>query len=271
MMDINGVPVDNSSLFRRIIQLTCDVARRPLAGLRVLDLACAHGEFASELAARGATVVGIEGRDEWLNVARQTQHSRGLTNVEFIKDDVRNLSKAKYGEFDIVLCLGILYHLDVPDLFEFIDACAKVCTNFAIFETHFAAAPVTSREWRGHQYWGHPALEHAPGATMAEKLKSMGASLDNENSFWMTQASLWNILRHVGFTSVSDCRNPMAHLRVGTNEELKIWGSRTTLLAIKGQPVDLTMMPYATVERELDWPEDISGVLFEDVVQTLGK
>ena len=57
-MDINGVPVDNNPIVRRVIQVTCDVAGGPVAGLRILDLACAHGAYALEMAARGG--VGVE-------------------------------------------------------------------------------------------------------------------------------------------------------------------------------------------------------------------
>lgn len=270
-MVINGVPVVNAAIVRRVVQQTCDLARKPLAGLRVLDLACAHGIYSIEMAMRGATVVGIEGRAEWLEHARAKQKELSLSNVEFFQDDVRNLSIEKYGEFDIVLCLGILYHLDAPDLFDFIANIARVCRDFAIFETHFATAPVVSRDWRGRRYWGHPAFEHAPGATQAERLKSMGASLDNDNSFWMTRASLSNILRHVGFTSVSDCLNPAAYLLVGNDERLMFWGNRWTVSAMKGQPVMLSTLPSVTVETEIDWPEDLSASLFENVVQTLGK
>lgn len=269
-MEINGVPIDNSSIFRRVIQLTCDLAGRPLSGLRVLDLACAHGVYANELAARGASVVAIEAREEWLRRAR----ARRLVaaDVEFVQDDVRQLCRERYGEFDVVLCLGILYHLDTPDLFELAAQIADVCRGFAIFETHVAAAPLASREWQGKTYWGQPAFEHAAGATADEKLKVLSASLDNESSFWMTRASLFNLLRRVGFTSVSECQNPMAYLRVGAERRFRMWGNRVTLAAIKGQPARLVMMPDATPDAEADWPEDpLEPYLFEREVQTLGQ
>jgi SAM-dependent methyltransferase len=270
-MHINGVPVVNAPIFRRIIQTTCDLARGPLTGLRILDLACAHGDYSIELATRGASVVGIEGREEWLRHARARKAEFSLSNVEFVQDDVRNLSKEKYGEFDIVLCLGILYHLDAPDVFELMGKVAEVCRNFAILETHFATASTGSQEWRGKRYSGHPAFEHAAGASQPEKLKALGASLDNESSFWMTRPSLCNLLRHVGFTTVADVRNPVAHLLVGEDMQFKIWGNRVTLAAVKGQPVNLSVMPDATMGTEVDWPEDIEPYLFERVVNSLGK
>lgn len=257
MTILEGLALDNSPIFRRVIQAVCDLARRPLAGLRILDLASAHGEYSIELAARGAQVLGIEGREEWLERARRAKQELSLSNVEFVQDDVRNLSREKYGEFDIVLCLGILYHLDAPDVFEFVNRVFEVCRDFAVIETHFAPAPTLSHEWRGRRYWGVSTFEHPANATAEDKLKNLGASLDNEKSFQFTQASLCNILRHVGFTSVYDCRNPMAYLSVGAERGFKMWGNRITLAAIKGQSVSLSASP------ELDWPENVEEHLFE--------
>jgi len=259
--------IDNSPILRRVLQTVSDIAHRPLNGLRILDIACAHGVYSIELARRGADVVGIEGRDEWLEIARRTKNALSLSNVTFVQDDVRNLNEAKYGSFDIVLCLGILYHLDSPSLFELVDNVSKVCRDFAVFETHVAGAPVTSYPWRDRQYWGETFREHAPGATDVEKLKVLGASLNNEMSVWLTRPSLCNLLRHVGFTSVYDCKNPMANLYVGPNRDFKVWGNRVTLAAIKGQPVKITMAPNVTVQPEADWPESLEPYLYEEFLR----
>ena len=261
-----GFEIDNSALSRKVVRAVCDLAHRPLTGLRVLDLACAHGHYSFEMAKRGAQVLGIEGRASWLEQARRTKEETSLSNVEFVQDDVRNLCKEKYGEFDIVLCLGILYHLDAPDLFDFLERVFEVCRDFAIIETHFAATPTVGREWRGKRYWGATAFEHQVGATREEKLQNLGASLDNEASFWLTQASLYNILQHVGFTSVFDCRMPLAYLYAGEERAFKIWGNRVMLAAIKGQPLDPHRAPGSPEALERDWPESLDGYRFEQYI-----
>jgi SAM-dependent methyltransferase len=262
-MSSPGISIDGSPLYRRVIQTVSDLAHRPLTGLRVLDLGCAHGHYSIELASRGAQVLGIEGRTSWLEQANRNKQNASLSNVEFVQDDVRNLSKAKYGEFDIVLCLGLLYHLDAPAVFDFVGKVAEVCSDFAVFETHFAKTPILSHEWQGRRYWGASTVEHPVGASQVDKLKVVGASLDNNQSFWFTQASLCNILRHVGFTSVYDCRNPVANMFVGVEREVKLWGNRITLAAIKGQPVEMETCPHMTAELEIDWPEDLENYRFE--------
>jgi len=60
----------------------------PLArGETVLDLGCGVGAQAAELASRGARVIGIDGNEELLAVAR----SRSLANAEFLRADLRHL------------------------------------------------------------------------------------------------------------------------------------------------------------------------------------
>ena len=44
--------------------------------------------------------------------------------------------------------------------------------------------------------------------TRKSKLSRIGASLDNESNFWLSRSSIYNLLRHVGFTSVLDCHIP---------------------------------------------------------------
>lgn len=260
--------LDNSPQVRHIIQSVSDLARKPLKGLRVLDLACAHGGYAIECAALGAEVLGIEGRAEWLVQANERKERFSLKNVEFVQDDVRNLSKKKYGEFDIVLCLGILYHIDAPDVFGLIDKVSEVCREFAIFETHITSEDLAyrSHQWKGHTYRGASYLEHSPNMTLEQKLTVLGASLDNELAFWFTEASLLNILRHVGFSSVHEVRNPVPNLWVGAERDVKIWGNRVTLAAMKGKPVKLILNPENKPDSQVDWPEDSEAHRLENVL-----
>lgn len=57
-----------------------------LAGARILDLGCAHGDLARELALRGADVLALDGNEELLAAGR----ARGLARVEFRAGDARH-------------------------------------------------------------------------------------------------------------------------------------------------------------------------------------
>jgi 2-polyprenyl-3-methyl-5-hydroxy-6-metoxy-1,4-benzoquinol methylase len=99
----------------RHIQLVADLLAKPLSQVRTLDLACLEGGFTFELAMQGAQAVGLEGRKDNLDKCEAIKARIGLSNCSFLQHDVRNLSKHKHGSFDVVLCLGILYHLTASD------------------------------------------------------------------------------------------------------------------------------------------------------------
>ena len=80
----------------------------PDGGLRILDLACLEGLFSLELAMQGARVVGVEIREGNLTKARFAAEALGVSGVEFVRDDVRNVDAGRYGRFDVILCSGIL-------------------------------------------------------------------------------------------------------------------------------------------------------------------
>jgi SAM-dependent methyltransferase len=243
--------LDNSGRMYRNIRIVADLARRPLSECRVADLGCAHGYYAVELARRGAKSMGIEGRASWVQHARASMDRVGLGNGQIFQDDVRNFSKQKYGSFDIVLCLGLLYHLDNPALFELIANIADCCSDFAVIDTQIAMKPMQSAVWRQKEYWGWAYREHADNADVASKEANLGASLDNNFSFWLTRASLLNALQEVGFTSVYECANPLDAMHL--DGKLKLHSDYITLVAVKGAP---KLEAAESVQPKDFWPED---------------
>ncbi len=231
---------------RRIVQIVSDIAGN-LENLRILDLACMEGLYALEFARHGAEVIGIEAREANIVKARFARELLSLDNLELVQDDVRNLSKEKYGIFDVVLCLGILYHLNIPDVFYFINNMAEVCQHFTIIDTHVSIAAKKCYEYNGYKYWGRSFFEHSNRATPEQKAKEVWASLDNPRSFWFTRTSLYNVLSHNGFTSSYECHNP---------PELNKPYDRITLLSIKGQKKKLISSPLINELTQENWPEE---------------
>src|SRR2546428_4832683 len=240
---------------RRVLQVVSDTAGRPLESLRVLDLACHEGIYAIEFARHGARVVGIEGREAHIEKAKFVKDALSLDNLDVFQDDVRNLSKEKYGSFDVVLCLGILYHLDVPDVFSFIERIGEVCQDIAVIDTRIAFGPTESYTHKGTTYWGHRIQEgHHPNDTPAEKIKRYWASLDNLTSFHLSRISLYCMLSRVGFTSVYECYIPPE-----TTKPI----DRITLLAIKGSRQKIMNSPLIDKYPIDNSPEDFTGFTIE--------
>jgi 2-polyprenyl-3-methyl-5-hydroxy-6-metoxy-1,4-benzoquinol methylase len=231
---------------RRILQAATDVLGRPLAGARVLDLGCLEGLYAIEFARHGADVLGVEVREANIAKARFAKETLGIDNLEFVKDDVRNLSSERYGSFDVVLCLGILYHLDAPDLFRFVHQMADVTRRCLIIDTHISHTAKISIAHEGKEYWGRFFNEHPPEATAEEKEKAVWASIDNPRSVWLTRESLYDLLAHAGFTSVYECHNPPVPQR---------GDDRLTFVAIKGTRQEYLSAPLLDATPDWGWPE----------------
>jgi tRNA (mo5U34)-methyltransferase len=85
-----------------------------LSGRSVLDIGCNAGFYSVEMKRRGAErVVGIDSDDRYLAQARLATEALGFTGVEFHKLSVYDV--AALGErFDLVIFMGVLYHLRHP-------------------------------------------------------------------------------------------------------------------------------------------------------------
>lgn len=87
----------------------------PFQGLRVLDIGCNEGAFAVEARRRGAQyVLGVEPRAEKVDQATFVARALGLERIEYRCASIWDLTLETCGTFDIVLCVGVLYHLDRP-------------------------------------------------------------------------------------------------------------------------------------------------------------
>jgi 2-polyprenyl-3-methyl-5-hydroxy-6-metoxy-1,4-benzoquinol methylase len=231
---------------RRVIQCISDHAGGSLEGLRILDLGCGEGIYSIELARHKAQVVAMDGRETHLEKVRFVKRALSLDNLEVVQDDVRNLSLAKYGKFDVVLCLGILYHLKAPDVFSFAERLSEVCEKLCIVDTRINLHPKTSYAYGGQTYWGSWGEEHWPGDSKELKLSRIAASLDDEKNFWLSRPTLYNLLFHGGFTSVYECHIPAEP----TKPE-----DRFTFVAIKGRPCSLFGAPQMATRKRDDMPE----------------
>ena len=213
---------------RRAVGLIEDLLGRPWSQLRIADLGCNEGLYACEFAMRGASVVGVEGRESNIEKARFAKEALELDNLELVQADVRSLSREGFGGFDVVLCWGLLYHLDTPELFQFARQMREICDGVAIVDTQISLGeedlkafeeqmfwaspsllgPVETRSHEGREYSGRSVFEHPPESTTEQRMRSGWASLDNPESFWLTRPSLINLLSDSGFATVLEARAP---------------------------------------------------------------
>ena len=234
--------------FQKIVNCAQDLSKKPLKKSSVLDLACQEGITSFVFADYGvASVVGVDGREANIAKAKFTRDTLKLKNVNFITADLRNFKYTK--KFDIVLALGILYHLDAPDLFKFIENLYKVTKRIVIIDTHIAMLPKAKVPYKGNDYYG---LYYKERETLAND-----RAIGNDYSFWFTRASLTNILTSVGFTGLYQYKHLYSPRTRGYDDRL-------TLIATKEPRKKFNMF---SVDKNINYDkfnEHDPGIIYFD-------
>jgi tRNA (mo5U34)-methyltransferase len=180
----NGVVtqgIDDTPLRLERVQLPAS-----LAGRTVLDIGAWDGFFSFECERRGAARVVAADYYSWhgsgwgakagFELAREALLSR----VEDVDIDVMELSPERVGTFDVVLFLGVLYHLRHPLLA--LEKIAAVTSGLLILETVVDLVGL-----------GRPAMAFYPGREL---------NADPTNWWGPNQAAVVAMLNTVGFDDV---------------------------------------------------------------------
>jgi 2-polyprenyl-6-hydroxyphenyl methylase/3-demethylubiquinone-9 3-methyltransferase len=92
-----------------------------LANKSAVDVGCGGGILSESMAAKGATVTGVDMAEKALKVARLHLYESGL-NVDYQQIPVEDLAARHPASFDVVTCMEMLEH--VPDPASVVQACA---------------------------------------------------------------------------------------------------------------------------------------------------
>lgn len=188
-------------------QLAKTLLRRPIKSMSVLDLGCLEGGISLALAKKGARCTGVDVRPNHLTKARFAAKALEIDHqCRWIEGDVTMDSLwQKLSSFDLVICSGLLYHLDVHDLIPFMQNLHSSCrkTGMVIIDSNIAPAAISSVQVTEHNtlcgcYWH----EHDSQETYESRLGSPWSSLHNDRAFWLTERSLGNALVIAGFSAV---------------------------------------------------------------------
>jgi 2-polyprenyl-3-methyl-5-hydroxy-6-metoxy-1,4-benzoquinol methylase len=240
----NGVKV------RRVVQLTQDLLGRQIDSLRILDLACGDGVYSIEAGLHGAQVVAVDARLERMGIGAECAARHGLHNVRFQQGDIRRVAPATHGMFDAVYALGILYHLDAPDLFALLDATRALCTGILVIDTLTCVEPTAEVFNNERRYSGEWVREHADDDPDSVRQARLLRSIDNTFAFRLTKESLVRALHDAGWTSIVECYAPFEPLKPG---------NRVTLAALGGASVTVRTYPWINGCTEFEVAEQVAS------------
>jgi FkbM family methyltransferase len=114
---IHLTPFDQKE-YRRLIEARGETIQRIVTRLKpalelcnAVDAGCGIGFFSQTLSECGLNVCGFDGRAENVTEAR-----RRFPHIPFEQGDIEDRTILQLGPFDLVLCFGLLYHLENPVL-----------------------------------------------------------------------------------------------------------------------------------------------------------
>jgi tRNA (mo5U34)-methyltransferase len=158
---------------RRMAGLIYD---RPVVGKSVLDIGCWDGAYSIEAVRRGASRVLATDHFVWhegwgdrrcFDLARAYL----APSIEVMDIDVTELSAARVGTFDLVLFLGVFYHLRHP--FAVLERVAEVAREVLVVESRIVA-PLSRRPcmrfYPGPELDGDPTNWWAPNRPCMEAM-----------------------------------------------------------------------------------------------------
>lgn len=187
-----------------------------------VDLACHQGYFSIHLANAGVeSVLSVDARSEHIEDTQLISRVMGHDNIKPLLSDVHLLDTEALGLHDIVLCLGLIYHLENP-----IGALRKaraLCKDVCIIETQVVPGMSGNVDWGNYQFvkplHGVFGIIDETWETHAPEASITGICLAPS-----TEGLLW-ILRNIGFSRVELLTPPD-----GAYEQLK-FGKRIMVAA----------------------------------------
>ena len=230
----SGKPVLESTQRWQSIKRTLELMlnTEDFSRLSVVDLGCLEGGYSTAFARMGFNVTGIDARKDNLDRANWVKDELGLSNINYILDDVNNLSK--YGPFDIIFCGGLLYHLDKPS--EFILKMYENSSKMVFVHTHYSLEKDSFYDNRlnlniiqrlvkrifklpnyhysgkndfrlsvigsNEGFKGRWLYEFGEDSSKKEIEKNYEASYSNFKSFWHTKPELLRCFRESGYSCI---------------------------------------------------------------------
>jgi tRNA (mo5U34)-methyltransferase len=167
--------------------------------IKAVDIASHEGFFSCHLAKKGTNVLGLEAREEHVDDANEMAFGMGLADKFYSKvQDVHTIDEKATGTFDIVLMLGLIYHLENP-----VGAIRKahaLCKDVCLIETQVAPNLSGQLDWGNYTFvkpmMGSFAIIDETEETHGPEMSTTGICLAPS-----IEALMW-IMRKVGFKDV---------------------------------------------------------------------
>jgi SAM-dependent methyltransferase len=194
-----------------------------LRGLRTLELGPLEGHHSVLLEKMGVREnVAIEARTENMRKCARIKEKYGLVNTTFLQQNLENLYSGREqplfsGKFDVVICLGVLYHL--PDPVKALEWC-RTQSDRLFLGTHYVEK---DDPWRYPPEWFQSAAYEYRGKIYRTMQCREEGEVDplsgmSPTSVWAYEDDLIMMLRDSGYGRISvlgkDLQNGAPHITI---------------------------------------------------------
>jgi len=177
-----------------------------VTGKSALDIACHQGYFSVELAKRGfEPITAVDARADHIEDVKLITAGVGQPQIRAQQCDVHALStEAVGGPFDLVLCFGLLYHLENP--IGALRRAREMCSGLCVVETQVVPNMSGPVDWGSYRYV-KPLMGSFGIIDETYETHGMEASVTGICLAPSTEGLMW-IMEKVGFRDVKLLKCP---------------------------------------------------------------
>jgi SAM-dependent methyltransferase len=202
----------------------------PLAGKSVLDAGSGPGDHTAFYLHRQCTVVGLDARPECVELLKRRFPGLVAASVDLnIADDLD-----RFGQFDIVHCYGLLYHLERPA--HALAVLSRVCRGLMLVETCVSAGkkPMLVRV-------------HEDGSQSTQSLSGMGC---RPARAWVFR----ELKKHFPFVCATRSQPSHPEFPLDWTKPLPTGRLSRAVFVASREPLDLPSLIGVLPEQQEAWP-----------------
>ncbi len=177
--------------------ITQNLKKNPELGDRLVDLGAGPCIFSKIAYANGYDVTAVDARTERL--------PEELEGIQFFQSNINDFVLTK---FDVVVVLGLLYHLTLDDQISLMEHIPK--GSVLILDTQVHIAKYAQKEASEQRGFDTDALVKKKGyeGVLFPEVENAMASVGDPITWWHTEDSLMYLLSAAGFEDAWCCGDP---------------------------------------------------------------
>jgi tRNA (mo5U34)-methyltransferase len=161
-----------------------------MTGTSLADVGASNGYFSFQARQRGARVTAFDFRHKDNSGFGLAQFINGMTDIEHHQINVLHVTPERFGQFDIVLALGLLYHICDP--YHALANCAALSRQRLLIESYCIDALLPK------ELASEPIMRFISDP---DRFPALGQPNSDRSNFWgFTSACLVRMIEDVNFS-----------------------------------------------------------------------